>query len=660
MGTFYRLATFHQTALRVRASSGIVEHATEQAGGADRATLTAFIPEHAPNICLLFAATAVEPILKIARQEFRELIPLRIIRDAPGTLSLYDSASGMYLCAAPPDAVTGVGEASLDRRTIDHWERFPVRELSALYVDHDVVRLSRQFEEFLRFGLNAEGLIRFLQVAHGPGSMPILEAALHLMAPRQIAFAADWILHRPGALQRLAEIYPEDFDANVALPRLRAWIDRRKSAAIVPMQTAGPGWDGASSGSGSRRGPFALFYRHRAAGPAPRAGPAQPAAPERLGADLDFLAGRGEHGEDVSFPHACNVLLRRAVAPRRDVCVVATARNEGLYLLEWIAYHRLIGVEAFYLYNNGNTDGSDELIAALHRAGILVSIQNEMQSGGRVQAKSYGHALSVLPDVLDFRWVLIIDLDEFFTFDPDRFASIQDYLAWQEVFTVQAIALNWIVLCSGGEVRWRDEPVIRRFVTQLGGAAPFIKSMCHANRFVHSHPHAPTPHRQAPFVFRNSDREMHEWGKLGSAALSDRPVAKHAWINHYFFKSVEEFLCKWARGRTVDLVLRLTNTALTSEFVTQFVNQHVASSALPAAREARAVRDCAPDLDAEIARLLALPGVASAAERIKATFRSQIPGIVEMFADAPGIIEAGEAGQRFLALFHTAPTAQAA
>ncbi|HLQ18006.1 MAG TPA: glycosyltransferase family 2 protein, partial [Tabrizicola sp.] len=50
-------------------------------------------------------------------------------------------------------------------------------------------------------------------------------------------------------------------------------------------------------------------------------------------------------------------------AERPEVVLVSAMRNEGPFLLEWVAYHRVIGVRQIVIVSNGSTDGSDEICA---------------------------------------------------------------------------------------------------------------------------------------------------------------------------------------------------------------------------------------------------------------------------------------------------------
>ncbi|HBD0355695.1 TPA: glycosyltransferase family 2 protein, partial [Escherichia coli] len=56
-------------------------------------------------------------------------------------------------------------------------------------------------------------------------------------------------------------------------------------------------------------------------------------------------------------------------------CIGAIFKNEGPYILEWIAYHQSIGVDRFYIVDNVSNDTSSELLCDLHSLGIITRIE---------------------------------------------------------------------------------------------------------------------------------------------------------------------------------------------------------------------------------------------------------------------------------------------
>ena len=46
-------------------------------------------------------------------------------------------------------------------------------------------------------------------------------------------------------------------------------------------------------------------------------------------------------------------------------------RNEGVYALEWLAYHQSLGIDEFFIYSNNNDEGSDALLKRLSGAGVI-------------------------------------------------------------------------------------------------------------------------------------------------------------------------------------------------------------------------------------------------------------------------------------------------
>jgi hypothetical protein len=51
--------------------------------------------------------------------------------------------------------------------------------------------------------------------------------------------------------------------------------------------------------------------------------------------------------------------------------ICATFKDEAPYLPEWTEFHRRVGVEHFFLYDNLSTDGSREVLEPWVHAGLV-------------------------------------------------------------------------------------------------------------------------------------------------------------------------------------------------------------------------------------------------------------------------------------------------
>lgn len=324
------------------------------------------------------------------------------------------------------------------------------------------------------------------------------------------------------------------------------------------------------------------------------------------------LSRAGQDGIHLSFPHLCNSLARRSVAPRKTVAVVAAARNEGLYLLEWIAHYRSLGVDHIFLYGDDNTDGSNALLNVLAQTGVITWINNPVLPGRGAQSQAYGHAFSMLPHTLDYRWTLLVDLDELLYLDPARFPSLPDYLAWQEAQPVDAIAFNWVIFGSGGEAQWRDAPMSERFCHRMPYTDAHVKMAVRSSLPMHAYPHRGVFDPRQASVGRSASGGPHL--HAGDPSISVLPEEDAAWIAHYFFKSAEEFLWKTSRNRgDQDMVPGASPNGLDLPAARFFLDQHGAPRLLADTR----MFPGAPARAAELARLQALPGAFQATQAIK-------------------------------------------
>ncbi|HGE5496849.1 TPA: glycosyltransferase family 2 protein [Escherichia coli] len=130
--------------------------------------------------------------------------------------------------------------------------------------------------------------------------------------------------------------------------------------------------------------------------------------------------------------------------------IAAIIKDEYSSLLEWIAYHRVLGVDGFIIADNGSRDGSRELLLSLARLGIVKMFDQPILVNQKPQLPAYEHILRSCPRDIDL--LAFIDADEFLL-PLESDTKLSDFFS--EKFqdeSVSAIALNWANFGSSGEL----------------------------------------------------------------------------------------------------------------------------------------------------------------------------------------------------------------
>ena len=124
---------------------------------------------------------------------------------------------------------------------------------------------------------------------------------------------------------------------------------------------------------------------------------------------LDIAQSRFGH-KPVRVPR---VTARPVPAGRGRRTIVTTMKNEGPFILEWLAYHRAIGVDDFLIYTNDCTDGTDDLLRILQDRGLVQHRENPYRQSGMKPQHAALAAAQGEPVVDAAKWLVCIDVDEF-------------------------------------------------------------------------------------------------------------------------------------------------------------------------------------------------------------------------------------------------------
>jgi hypothetical protein len=135
----------------------------------------------------------------------------------------------------------------------------------------------------------------------------------------------------------------------------------------------------------------------------------------------------------------------------------AIYRNEAPYLEEWVEFHRLIGVERFYLYNHASSDDYAEVLRAYVEQGI-VEVHDWPAEMSEAQVPAYNDCLERHRD--DSRWIAFLDIDEFL-FSPTG-KTVPEILAEYE--ELPGVGVNVVIYGTSGHVVKPNGLVIENYV----------------------------------------------------------------------------------------------------------------------------------------------------------------------------------------------------
>jgi hypothetical protein len=117
--------------------------------------------------------------------------------------------------------------------------------------------------------------------------------------------------------------------------------------------------------------------------------------------------------------------LETAFADREPLFVltgVAIVKDEASYLEEWLAYHINLGFEHFYLFDNGSSDNTPEILAPFIKYGFVTCIHWPVFPG---QTDAYNYAIRMYGHTSE--WMAFFDIDEFFVLKAHR--TLPEFLA---------------------------------------------------------------------------------------------------------------------------------------------------------------------------------------------------------------------------------------
>lgn len=224
------------------------------------------------------------------------------------------------------------------------------------------------------------------------------------------------------------------------------------------------------------------------------------------------------------------------------VSVCAIFKDEARYLKEWIEFHKLVGVEHFYLYNNFSSDDFLSVLKPYIDSETVTLTDWPIEQG---QMAAYKDCVQKYQN--ETQWIGFIDIDEFVC--PNKFDKIGEFLSKFKKRPI--VIIYWRYFGSSGLLnRDKNSLVIESFFSCWDKYADIGK--CFYN----------TDYDYASDM-KGNEWMHYRWGKFKNHKLPPvnafdkpcifglNPVKTNKMpiqINHYLLKSYEEFKRKEKKG----------------------------------------------------------------------------------------------------------------
>ncbi len=222
---------------------------------------------------------------------------------------------------------------------------------------------------------------------------------------------------------------------------------------------------------------------------------------------------------------------------KRDyLSVCAIVKNEAPYLREWIEFHKIVGVEHFYIYDNNSTDNTEELLKPYAKKGEITYTKWPQHPG---QLQAYQHCLNTHGHKT--KWLAYIDLDEFL--HPTKQDNLKKTLKKYEKHP--ALAVNWQIYASNGHQKNPKGLITENYTKKAPtnyNENRHIKSIIQPQHTIEPiTPHA-FRYKKGECAVQEDHTEIRPTKSNHMGAMTDKVKVNVIRINHYSTMSRQEHL----------------------------------------------------------------------------------------------------------------------
>jgi hypothetical protein len=246
---------------------------------------------------------------------------------------------------------------------------------------------------------------------------------------------------------------------------------------------------------------------------------------------------------------------RKGGKPRRPLtqrgrfrfAVMAILKDEAPYMEEWLCHHMAIGVDHFFLYDNGSTDGLHGVLKPYADHGIVTTVYFPLRG---LQRDANSHVVRFFGATTE--WIAYVDIDEFLV--PERDEDIASVMS--RFPDAEQVLVSRKEFCYSGH-RTPPEGLVTEAYREVSQDVPRTgTSAILAKPIIRPEGTWRVGIHNAETVHGLTVNTAGEPTSEAATVIEDASYA-NLQMNHYFTKSYEEFQAKRNRATTSTHAFRL-------------------------------------------------------------------------------------------------------
>jgi hypothetical protein len=181
---------------------------------------------------------------------------------------------------------------------------------------------------------------------------------------------------------------------------------------------------------------------------------------------------------------AFNFLLYNKKVFKTEISICSMIKNEANFINEWIEFHKLVGVQKFYLYDNESDDNTKEILEPyIEKKEVIYHIVKNFENPDNIghfapQREAFWHCIKHYRNKTKF--LAVLDCDEFLV--PTMHSNLQEAL--EEISNLffknkifSGVCCRWVMFGTSGHNTKPDGLVIENYRKRFRGSNPFCKSI---------------------------------------------------------------------------------------------------------------------------------------------------------------------------------------